>query len=415
MAAIASVPALRITPAEDEREADESEPAQQIHRIERLLAEADDDFQPAGSIRPEIELCFEEAAHPFQEEFEHEEVVADRYAAAAVKPSTPSIEPGIANEPRPADAEGRYADDNEVISGDGPAAFQAEPECESVAASAPELALLAAEECRRQCTTPSTPPSGAARGGASTDNCLLDLAETKNMNRMLDSLKQTELPPAAILPLAPLPVKRFAFPELTEALDALPVPESPKVLWPAYDDTKTVRACEETANAILRQMSLDRPTVLAFTSPGDGDGKTSLLAALAPHLAKRITGNTLVVDANLRYPDLTARLTMPVGEVAARSDLIYPTNLPRLNVLPAPARQRVHGFNRSSIEKLREGWPLVLLDMPSLAHPETAPLLHICDGTYLVVRLGHTLRRAVVRAARLIRHRGRLLGSVVVE
>ena len=84
-----TVPALRISPAEEHREADEGEPVQQICRIEKLLAEADEDFQPAGSIGPEIELCFEESAHPFQEEFEHEEVVADRYAAVAIAPAMP--------------------------------------------------------------------------------------------------------------------------------------------------------------------------------------------------------------------------------------------------------------------------------------------------------------------------------------
>jgi type II secretory pathway predicted ATPase ExeA len=67
---------------DDEAQLVDSEPADQIHRIEQLLAKADDDFQPAGSIHPEIELRFEDAvAHPFQEEFEHEEVVSDRYAA----------------------------------------------------------------------------------------------------------------------------------------------------------------------------------------------------------------------------------------------------------------------------------------------------------------------------------------------
>ena len=68
--------------------------SQQICRIEQLLAEADEDFQPAGSIGPEIELCFEESAHPFQEEFEHEEVVADRYAAVAVAPAMPPAQEG---------------------------------------------------------------------------------------------------------------------------------------------------------------------------------------------------------------------------------------------------------------------------------------------------------------------------------
>jgi hypothetical protein len=74
---------LRISPTDDEFETDDAEPSQQICRIEKLLAEADDDFQPAGSIGPEVELCFDESAHPFQEEFEHEEIVTDRYAGAS--------------------------------------------------------------------------------------------------------------------------------------------------------------------------------------------------------------------------------------------------------------------------------------------------------------------------------------------
>jgi type II secretory pathway predicted ATPase ExeA len=78
---------FRVASVEEEDVADEeagnSEPTQQIHRIERLLAKADDDFEPAGSIGPEIELRFDQPAHPFREEFEHEEVVVDRYAASA--------------------------------------------------------------------------------------------------------------------------------------------------------------------------------------------------------------------------------------------------------------------------------------------------------------------------------------------
>ncbi len=86
-AATVSMPSLRLTTAdEDDCPTDEREPAQQIHRIERLLAEADD-FQPAGSIGPEIELQFEDTHNPFLEEFQHEELVADRYASSqAVSP-----------------------------------------------------------------------------------------------------------------------------------------------------------------------------------------------------------------------------------------------------------------------------------------------------------------------------------------
>ncbi len=43
-------------------------------------------------------------------------------------------------------------------------------------------------------------------------------------------------------------------------------------------------------------------------------------------------------------------------------------------------------------------------------------MLRRCDGVYLVVRLGHTARRAVADAVRVIAHSGgRLLGCVVVE
>lgn len=89
-AATVSMPALRISPMEEEGREEEAEPGEQICRIEQLLAEADD-FEPAGAITPEIELHLSETEYPFGEEFEHEEVVADRYAAAA-PPMVPVVE-----------------------------------------------------------------------------------------------------------------------------------------------------------------------------------------------------------------------------------------------------------------------------------------------------------------------------------
>jgi Mrp family chromosome partitioning ATPase len=232
------------------------------------------------------------------------------------------------------------------------------------------------------------------------------------------------------------PVERFTFPKLPEPHEHSSAVESPKAIWPECNNTETAWACAETADKMLRQLSLEHPRVVAFTSPGDGDGKTNLLVALAPQLAKRIAGGILVVDANFRRPNLTARLSIGPDETAARPGLIYPTNLPRLSVLPAAhgwdgsctatpeatvqqwpqrATPETSGFDRSWIEELRQGWTLVLLDMASLAHAEVAPLAQCCDGVYLVVRLGHTARRAVAEAARVIRGSGgRLLGCVVV-
>jgi hypothetical protein len=125
----AATPALWLGSTEEEPE---GEPSQQIHRIEQLLAEADD-FQPAGSIGPETELCFEETEHPFQEEFEHEEVVVDRYAAAVVKPAMQPADQSAASSPEPQPVEEAASAACETPA---PAALQAEPELELVAACA---------------------------------------------------------------------------------------------------------------------------------------------------------------------------------------------------------------------------------------------------------------------------------------
>jgi hypothetical protein len=73
-----------------------SEPTDRLDNIQQMLTEASDDFRPAGSIGPEVELIFDEPDHPFREEFAHEEVVVDRYA--------PPTRPQPA--PQPVEAEG---------------------------------------------------------------------------------------------------------------------------------------------------------------------------------------------------------------------------------------------------------------------------------------------------------------------
>jgi hypothetical protein len=71
-----SVPMLRISPESDEPSDD---PVEQLDRIEQTLSGLDDDFQPAGSIGPELELVFDEAKDPFDEPFDEEELIVDRF------------------------------------------------------------------------------------------------------------------------------------------------------------------------------------------------------------------------------------------------------------------------------------------------------------------------------------------------
>ena len=80
---------LRISPhtaASNETEPGDSGPVTEIGLLQQMLAEVEEEFQPAGSIGPEVDLALDDPAHPFRETFAEEEVVADRYAATKNKP-----------------------------------------------------------------------------------------------------------------------------------------------------------------------------------------------------------------------------------------------------------------------------------------------------------------------------------------
>jgi type II secretory pathway predicted ATPase ExeA len=92
-----ATPILRVT-ADDDLSSLESaepiEPAEQIEQIESTLASLDDDFEPAGSIGPEVELVFSDPSNPFSEHFAEEEDVVDRYGEEPQSQPHPAIESG---------------------------------------------------------------------------------------------------------------------------------------------------------------------------------------------------------------------------------------------------------------------------------------------------------------------------------
>jgi Mrp family chromosome partitioning ATPase len=203
-------------------------------------------------------------------------------------------------------------------------------------------------------------------------------------------------------------IGRYAFPKLPPQQK-----EPPKIHWPTCEDKEEARACAKAARKIEAQMSSRRPAMLGFTSPRDGDGKTSLLLGMAPALAARTEGGILVVDANFNKPDLTTRLTTSLPQTADGPALILPTDQQRLSVFLQATRRLESAA--AWMNGLRERWSRVLLDLPSLERAEATSLLCYCTGIYLVVRLGHTPRIAISEAARLIpRCGGKLLGCLVV-
>ena len=96
-----TLPMLRITTADDDPESvpavpmnrappqarplplDHLEPIGQLRRIEDALISLDDDFEPVGSIEPEVELIFSDPSNPFSEPFEEEEIIVEQNSVLA--------------------------------------------------------------------------------------------------------------------------------------------------------------------------------------------------------------------------------------------------------------------------------------------------------------------------------------------
>lgn len=78
----------RVSGGEDNLEGTDGpspEPIERLERIEQALDALEEDFQPAGSIGPEVEIVFDEP-NPFTEEYQEEEVVVDRYSPSGNLP-----------------------------------------------------------------------------------------------------------------------------------------------------------------------------------------------------------------------------------------------------------------------------------------------------------------------------------------
>ena len=185
-----------------------------------------------------------------------------------------------------------------------------------------------------------------------------------------------------------------------------------------------------TAQAILRQLPRDRSQVLLFTSAADGQGKTMTLARLALWLAQGMEGNVLVVDANFRNPDLARwlavapawRLPDVLAGTADWSAAVQATAERCVSLLPggSDAQGRGAGRNVQGMSRLLRDlaghYDLVVVDAPSLAHRGTVQLAAVCDGTYLVARLGDGSPRMLREAAQVVQaNGGRLLGCVAID
>ena len=185
----------------------------------------------------------------------------------------------------------------------------------------------------------------------------------------------------------------------------------------------------------LMLMFRNSPRVLVVTSPGPGEGKTTIAANLAMAMAEA-GRRVLVMDMDLRRPQIHDVFHLPndrgFTDLVRGQDLplritedhpaILKTAYPRVSVLPAGRLSlgdigevfhspRVAGLLR----QLRECFDVIILDTPPmLQFSESRLAASLADGALLVLRSGHTDKDSAMAARRQLAHdRVELLGTIL--
>ena len=171
------------------------------------------------------------------------------------------------------------------------------------------------------------------------------------------------------------------------------------------------------------------PKTMLVTSLQQQDGKTSVSTNCAITLAQLGQGDVLLVDADMRHPDLHGILDVPqtpglsdllVGGVGA-TEVVKPTRIPGLYVIPAgpvptnPAELLFSPRFGQALTVLGERFAHIVIDTPPmLGVSDSLVLAPRVDGVILVLRHGHAGRDAAQRAVQMLGSvRARVLGVVL--
>ena len=165
---------------------------------------------------------------------------------------------------------------------------------------------------------------------------------------------------------------------------------------------------------------------LMVSSSREGEGSTTVAAALAVGLAKYYQRQTLLVEANAATPGLASYLGLGdepgvseyIQGVVTLPDVCYSTRLEHLGVAPWGARNS-SGLSRSGLTRLfedaRDTCELMIVDAgPILDRPEGRLILPSVDATLLVSRARKSSQDDVAQASSILRNApSEFLGSVL--
>ena len=206
-------------------------------------------------------------------------------------------------------------------------------------------------------------------------------------------------------------------------------PSSNGQLIITWEDPKSVTA--EAYRILRTNLQFASPDqrleTILITSPGPGEGKSTVTANLATSLAQAGL-QVIAVNADLRRPALhqffqvrnTLGLTSVLVGQTTLDEALQQTMVPRVRVLASgqipPNPSELLGSRRMQavLNELRERADLVLIDAPPVVAVTDAGLLaRLVDGCLLVISIGKTPRDMAVSAKEQLEQVGaRVLGVV---
>jgi capsular exopolysaccharide synthesis family protein len=233
--------------------------------------------------------------------------------------------------------------------------------------------------------------------------------------------------------------RRLREPEDVEEAFGLPIvaripaskPLRRRSFWRRLELRPAVAEAFRMLRANLRFFNAAEPVrSLVITSAVIGEGKSTVALALA--LVEAQAGRrVLLIEANLRRPQLAERLELPddpglsmiLAGVADSEEagVSLTSGGAVVDVIPAgsppsnPAELLESDTMAVLLQRAEERYDLVLVDTPpALAVSDVTPLLRQVDGVLVVARLGYATRDYAADLRKLLRAgRGRVLGVVL--
>lgn len=196
-----------------------------------------------------------------------------------------------------------------------------------------------------------------------------------------------------------------------------------------WDNNAVTQAYKMLRTQVLQRMIANQWRSLAVTSAGKGAGKTVTAINLALSLAREVNHTVLLVDLDLRHPNIHNCLGIK-SQFGISDFLLHDASLPEMLINPGidrlvvlPGREPI--FNSSEmlrspkmvrlIDELKSRYPqrLVICDLPPLlAADDALAFSPYVDAVLLVIEEGRT-RRADIEKAQDLLAETNVIGTVL--